>query len=375
MKVLHVYSGNLFGGVETLLITLARQRSLCPQMQPHFALCFEGRLAVELRAAGVDVHMLGKVRSSRPWTVWLARRQLDRLLKQERFDVVICHSCWSQAIFGPVVRTHQLPLVFGCHDTPTGKHWLERWAKQTPPDLAIANSRYTQAALSNLYPRVRSDYLYLPVPCPDIPDRASVRKEVRAELSTPDDTVVIIQVSRLERLKGQSVLLSALAKLERSNWVCWIVGGTQRPHEAEYLQELQVQAQEHQIAEQVKFLGQRTDVSRLLAGADIYCQPNTGPEGFGITFVEALYAGLPVVTTAIGGGMEIVDESCGKLVPPNDAIALSQVLRSLVISPEHRTTLADKGSVRAYQLCAPAGQITRLYVLLSLFNRQEAGVA
>lgn len=375
MKVLHVYSGNLFGGVETLLVTLAKERSLCPSMQPHFALCFEGRLAVELRAAGVRVHQLGKVRSSQPWTIWLARRQLDQLLRQERFDVVICHSCWPQAIFGPVVRTHHLPLVFWCHDTPKGDHWIERWAKQTPPDFVIANSRYTQAALSNLYSRVRSDYLYLPVPCPDMPDRVSVRNAVRAELNTPDDTVAIIQVSRLERLKGQSVLLSALAQVESSNWACWIVGGTQRPHEAEYLQELQVQAQELKIAEQVQFLGQRTDVSRLLAGADIYCQPNTGPEGFGITFVEALYAGLPVVTTAIGGGMEIVDESCGKLVPPNNAIALSEVLRSLIISPEHRATLADKGSVRAYQLCDPTGQITRLYALLSLFIRQESGVA
>jgi hypothetical protein len=90
MKVLHVYSGNLFGGVETLLITLAQQRSLCPQMQPHFALCFEGRLVNELRAVGVGVHMLGKVRSSRPWTVWLARRQLQQFLRQECFAVV-CH--------------------------------------------------------------------------------------------------------------------------------------------------------------------------------------------------------------------------------------------------------------------------------------------
>jgi glycosyltransferase involved in cell wall biosynthesis len=372
MKVLHVYSGNLFGGVETLLITLAQQQSLCPQMQPHFALCFEGRLVNELRAAGVSVHMLGNVRSSHPWTVWLARRQLQQLLRQEGFDVVICHSCWPQALFGPVVRDHHLPLVFWCHDTPKGDHWIERWAKQTPPDVAIANSDYTLAAVPNLYPGIGGDTLYLPVPCPDIPSHDSVRKTVRAELNTPDDTVVIIQVSRLERLKGQSVLLSALAQLERSNWVCWIVGGAQRPHEAEYLQELKVQAQELKIAEQVQFLGQRTDVSRLLAGADIYCQPNTGPEGFGITFVEALYAGLPVVTTAIGGGMEIVDESCGKLVPPNDVIALSEVLRSLTANPDERTALACEGQSRAFALCDPARQMAQLHDLLSQLVPQEA---
>ena len=65
VKVLHIYAGNLFGGVETLLITLARQRELCPQMQPHFALCFEGKLATELDATGVPVHWLGNVRVSR----------------------------------------------------------------------------------------------------------------------------------------------------------------------------------------------------------------------------------------------------------------------------------------------------------------------
>jgi glycosyltransferase involved in cell wall biosynthesis len=373
VKVLHLYSGNLFGGVETLLVTLAKQRSVCPQMQPHFALCFEGRLATELRAAGVDVHILGKVRSSRPWTVWLARRQLDRLLIQERFDAAICHACWPQAIFGSVVRTHRLPLVFWCHDTPKGDHWIERWAKQTPPDVAIANSDYTLAAVPNLYPGISGDRLYLPVPCPDIPNRADLRLGVRAELNTPDEAVVIIQASRLERWKGQTLLLSALEQLrDVPNWVCWIAGGDQRPHEAQYLQELQAQARELGIADRVQFLGQRADVPHLLLAADIHCQPNTGPEPFGIAFVEALYAGLPVVTTAIGGGLEIVDESCGKLVAPDDANALSKVLRSLITNPGQRVELSAGGSARAYQLCDPAKQMTRLHDLLSQLVQQEA---
>jgi glycosyltransferase involved in cell wall biosynthesis len=373
VKVLHLYSGNLFGGVETLLVTLAKQRSVCPQMQPHFALCFEGRLATELRAAGVDVHMLGKVRSSRPWTVWLARRQLDRLLRQERFDAVICHACWPQAIFGSVVRTHHLPLVFWCHDTPKGDHWIERWAKQTPPDFAIANSDYTLEAVPNLYPGIGGGILYYPVLCPSIPNPDSVRKAVRAELNTADDSVVIIQASRLERWKGQTLLLSALEQLrDVPNWVCWIAGGTQRPHEAQYLQELQAQARELGIIDRVQFLGQRADVPHLLVAADIHCQPNTGPEPFGIAFVEALYAGLPVVTTAMGGGLEIVDESCGKLVAPDDANALSQVLRSLITNPGERVELSAGGPARAYQLCDPAKQMTRLHDLLSQLVQQEA---
>ncbi|WP_242038983.1 glycosyltransferase [Anabaena lutea] len=209
MKVLHVYAGNLFGGIETLLVTLAKEQSLCSQMQPHFALCFEGRLAKELRNLGARVHLLGKVRISRPWTVWRARKLLQQLLKQERFDLVIGHSCWPQAIFGSVVRANNLPLVFWCHDVPNGEHPLERWAKLVPPDLVIANSRYTQAAIPKLY-STYSETLYLPVASPNIDNHASNRHAVRAELNTPEDAIVIIQASRLERWKGQSMGSNAI---------------------------------------------------------------------------------------------------------------------------------------------------------------------
>jgi glycosyltransferase involved in cell wall biosynthesis len=266
-----------------------------------------------------------------------------------------------------------LPLVFWCHDTPKGNHWVERWAKQTPPDFAIANSDYTLAAVPNLYPGIGGGILYYPVLCPSIPNPDSVRKAVRAELNTSDDSVVIIQASRLERWKGQTLLLSALEQLrDLPNWVCWIAGGTQRPHEAQYLQELQAQTQELGIADRVQFLGQRADVPSLLVAADIHCQPNTGPEPFGIAFVEALYAGLPVVTTAMGGGLEIVDESCGKLVAPDDANALSQVLRSLITNPGERTALATGGLAHADQLSNPARQMTRLHDLLFQLVQQEA---
>ena len=52
------------------------------------------------------------------------------------------------------------------------------------------------------------------------------------------------------------------------------------------------------IAGRVRFLGERRDVAACMHAADIHCQPNTAPEPFGLVFVEALYAGLPVVTTA-----------------------------------------------------------------------------
>ena len=66
LRVLHVYSGNLYGGIETFLRALAEERGQCPEMAPEFALCFEGRIADEIRASGAPLHMLGGVRTARP---------------------------------------------------------------------------------------------------------------------------------------------------------------------------------------------------------------------------------------------------------------------------------------------------------------------
>jgi len=102
-----------------------------------------------------------------------------------------------------------------------------------------------------------------------------------------------------------------------------------------------------------------------MAAADIYCQPNTAPEPFGISFVEALYAGLTVVTSNFGGAAEILTPDCGVLLPPNDAPSLARELQSLINNPTRRTTAEQHGPARATALCDPAQQLHRLKALLS----------
>ena len=60
MRVLHIVSGRLYGGVETALVTMARCRDLCPEIEPEFALCFDGRLRDELTGGGTPVHIAGR---------------------------------------------------------------------------------------------------------------------------------------------------------------------------------------------------------------------------------------------------------------------------------------------------------------------------
>jgi glycosyltransferase involved in cell wall biosynthesis len=364
MRVLHVSAGNLYGGIETLLVTLARERHLCRDLEPGFALCFEGRLARELRATGVSVSMLGPARVRYPWTILAVRRRLAALLEAERPDVVVTHGAWSHAIAASVVRRSARGLAHWVHGPPSGDHWLERWARRTPPDVAIANSRFTAASLVRLFPRVSAAVVYAPVSAPDeaIGHR---RQAVRALLGAAEDSVVIVIACRLEQWKGHLLLVDALGRLrDNPRWVAWIAGGPQRRDEQIYLDEIRAAAARAGILPRVRFLGQRTDVPGLLAAADIHCQPNEGGEPFGLAFVEALRAGLPVVTTAIGAAAEIVDTSCGVLVPV-DAKALATALERLVAAPAERLRLGAAGPARARALCDPAARLAELHGALA----------
>ena len=169
----------------------------------------------------------------------------------------------------------------------------------------------------------------------------------------------------MEEWKGQAVLLEALGRLRHhTGWTLWMAGGAQRPSEARYLQSLRDAAERLGIADRVRFLGHRTDVPALLNLSDIFCQPNLAPEPFGISLVEAMSAGLPVVTSAAGGALEIVNESCGVLVPAGDAAALAVALERLILDSAERQRLGRAGPSRAAELCDPTAQTRRFGALM-----------
>jgi len=347
--------------VETLLATLVR---FAPEdARPDFALCFEGRCGTELRRLGATVHPLAPVRLSRPWTVWRARRRLRALLTSHQYDIVVCHGGWPHWICAPVVRklrgAQRPKLIFWLHDLAGGTHWVERFASATSPDLVVAGSLSAARTVPRLFKDAPVEVLHPPVPIPA--HAKGTRAAVRRELGLSERTRLILMASRLDPLKGHKTLISSLGALTtNSDWQAWIAGGAQRPFEQDYLEELEHQVNEAGLAGRVRFLGHRADVSRLMAAADLLCQPNTRAESFGLSFVEALGAGIPVVTSRIGAAEEIVNEGCGILVPPDDPESLAEALTSLLDDPDRCQALGAAGPARARDLCAPDVTLERL---------------
>jgi glycosyltransferase involved in cell wall biosynthesis len=195
-------------------------------MEPHFALCFNGRLSGELNGHDVPLYDLGQVRARNLVSVRKARKRLAEILEQQRIDVAICHAVWSQVIFGTAIQKSGVRQVFWQHDAMTGHGWLGAAATLVPPDFVVSNSFYSASTLIGNYPRIPRSVVRYPLELASHSDNLEVRQTIRRQLGTPQDATVIVQLSRLEPYKGHEHHLKALARLkEIPNWECWMVGG------------------------------------------------------------------------------------------------------------------------------------------------------
>jgi len=353
MKVLHLANGNLFGGIETFLVALARLERSIGGFENQFLLSHRGRLSTELEAAGVSPVFIERARIRHPWSVLRARRECRAWVRRLKPDVVVAHGLWTYFVFG-----HGLPptppLLLFQHGAAS-KNALDRLARLRPPAGVIANSPYTASTTAIVFPAVPVRVCRYPLD-PSPPRRS--REITRAELSVREEPV-IVQTSRLEPWKGQRLLLEALTHIGEQPWRLWLAGGHARAVEAKFRRELETFSRRHGLDERVTFLGERSDVSDLLFAADIFCQPNIEREPYGITVVEAMSAGLPIVATSLGATADNVASDIGRCVNPNP-VALSAALRELLTDREKRIRLGSAAREHFKQAFSPASALRDL---------------
>jgi len=355
LRFLHLWSGNLFGGVERMLLTLPRYS---PDGEHHVGLSFRGRLSQQLESQGTPCHQLGEVRLRRPWSIAASRRRLRALLVRIHYDAVVVHAYWPHLVWTPELLKLRAPWTYFQHDLSRGNYWLESLASLHAPRAFIANSHATEhSVIANLFKGTPGHVVYYPVEAP-APSSAE-RQDLRGPLGVAPGQILLLQASRFEKWKGHEVLIEALALLRDSpQWACWIAGSPQRSGEHEYVRTLRSRVQRLRLGERVKFVGHTDAIGALFKAADALVQINTVPEPFGIVFVEAMYAGLPIVSAALGGALEVVDASCGLLVPPTPVEAANALSR-LLSDADLRARLGSNGPERARQLCEPARQARR----------------
>jgi len=161
------------------------------------------------------------------------------------------------------------------------------------------------------------------------------------------ETLKIGMIGRISPRKGQAVLLEAYARCRQKNHLppshLYLFGDTFPGYEA-YQQSLYEQTRTLGLEGQVTFAGFRPDIQRIYPHLDLVVFPSILPEGFPMVVMEALAACRPVIASAAGGPVEIIEPGVsGILVPPGDIKALEEALADLIASPDERRRLGEGG--------------------------------
>ena len=176
------------------------------------------------------------------------------------------------------------------------------------------------------------------------PDAVSPERMIQLSQSwrLPDDAPVIMLPGRLTRWKGQSVLIEAARRLGRADVRVLLVGDDQG--RTGYRDELEAQIARIGTEGIIHLTGPCRDMAAAYMLANVVVSPSTDPEAFGRVAAEGHAMGRPVIASDHGGAREtVISGETGWLVPPGDADALAQALRTaLTMTSEDRDTVAQR---------------------------------
>ena len=340
MRILLVIDTLQFGGAEILLRDLAL-RYLAQGIEVEIAVLqgLDSPLERQLAAAGVPV----RVSDAGSLYSWRQVPALAKLLPG--YDLIHVHLFPAQLWVAMAARLARLrtPLITTEHNTLNERRFkrsfqpVDRWMYRQYRMIACI-SEATAEAMREWAPGTRGRLRV-------ISNGVDVGRFRSAEAANKLDVLgteapVIANVGRFEPQKFHSCLLRAMTRVPDAHLM--LVGEGPLRAESEEL------ARTLGIAGRVHFLGRRPDVPQLLRMSDVYTQPSRF-EGFGLTALEAMAAGVPVVASTVPGLASVVGNA-GVLVPPGNERRLAEELNSVLRTPERRAQLSASGLRRADEL-------------------------
>lgn len=371
LHVLWLIKGLGPGGAERLLV--AHARAADPdgvRYQVAYLLPWKSHLVPELAAAGVRAHCLS---GGREWDLRWAWR-LRRLLRDHCIHVLHAHSPYPAAVARVLVRTlpkSSRPVqVFSEHNEWQRYARLSRWANRLTWRLGDAHLAVSEGVRTTLPAAIRSraEVAVGGIDLAAARQQRVAREEVRAELGVGSDEVLIGTIANLRREKGYSDLLHAARQVIESGLPVKFVSVGQGPLEGA----LREEHAELELGQGFQFLGYRDDALRLLAGFDLFVL-SSHHEGLPVSLMEALALGVPIVSTAVGGIPEAVEDGHeAVLVPPGRPDLLAAAIVDLVPDAARRHSMAEAALAGSERFGA-TGAVRRLEGIYRELASQRAG--
>jgi glycosyltransferase involved in cell wall biosynthesis len=333
MRILNVVPTLMCGGTENQFMTLARE------IDP---LRFEIEFAC-LRRWGAFVQEVTDrqmplteypVRTFRSIEALRQQARLARHITRNRIDIVHAYNFYGNVFAVPPARFAAPVVIASIRDrapylTPMQKR-VQRWACQFADCILVNADAVRDWLIDEGYNESKISVIRNGVDLTRFNEAADPAR-IRRELAIPAGAPLVVVVSRLTRLKGLEQLIEATALLrERHPDAHVLIVGETAPSETAYLEGLKRLAEQHRVTDRVIFTGLRSDVSALLAAADVSVMPSLN-EALSNVLLESMAAGAPTVATRVGGTPEaLADGVTGLLVPPGDARAIADAVSRLL---------------------------------------------
>jgi glycosyltransferase involved in cell wall biosynthesis len=237
----------------------------------------------------------------------------------------------------PIAWMFKVPLIVTWHNAVLGDRLAPAAARQTlravamGADLTLGASRDLVALATHLGAR---NARLSPIAAPVLPPAKTSRDAQRQALGAATEDTVTVTVSRLAPQKNLGMVLDIASAVRDRPDLRFVVAG--EGPEREKLQ--------HRITDdrlQVALLGRSDDIASLLGAADLALLTSTW-EARALVAQEALLAGVPLISTRVGGIEELVD-SAAVLVPPGDVKEAARQIVALADDPDHRRRLTAAG--------------------------------
>lgn len=325
------------------------------------------------RAEGFRIIPVPMARSLDPRAHVPAFRELRRIMREERFDLVHAHMPISGFLARLAAKAEGVPRVaYTCHGflfnqpgplwrrgLSLGVEWLG--GRMTDTFLTVSEAEAADARRLWIHRRAqatgngRDPAIFHPDPIG--------RAALRAAMGVGEADCVIIGISRLVRHKGWPELLQAMEQVPNAH--LWVVGERLASDHGEDMTPHFERARAA-LGPRLRLLGYREDVPRWLQAADIFALPSHF-EGLPMSVIEAMLTGLPVVATDIRGCREqVVEGVTGHLVPPMQVAGLGRALARLAADPGLRQSMGEAGRIRALERFTEAAVLDRTLDLLGL---------
>jgi glycosyltransferase involved in cell wall biosynthesis len=362
------------GGAERLLVDMvARRDAEAFDYEVAYVLASEDGLVATIAADGTPVHPLG---AQGNWDLrWISR--LRSLLVAGHYDVVHFHLPYTASLgrlgIATLPRSQRPAIVYTEHSAWDKMAVLVKALNRTTigmdQSLIVVSEAAHQALPAALRGRARVIVhgIDLDRSRELTAQRPAIRSDVRAELDVPDDELLVLTVANLRPEKGYDVLLDAARSIARRGVPVRFAAVGRGP----LADELTARHETLGLGDRFRFLGERSDVIRLLVGCDVFVLPSR-QEGLPVTLMEATSTGTAIVATEVGGVPQVITDGVdGLIVTPGDPEALADAIERVATDPDLRRRLGEAATLRSslFDVGAASDEVEGIYRRLAEVGR------